>query len=101
MVTTQDVLDYVGADSTDESAAMKCLDEAIALVDAFVGVNVIPDTILDLATKVVAADLFDRSKAKNGIAQFASFDGAPTTVRIARDPMAPAYPILRRAMVIL
>lgn len=57
-----------------------------------------PEVIVDRAVIEVAADLFHRRNAPNGIvnAQFAGFDGAPAAVRISRDPLAPAYPILRR-----
>ena len=42
-----------------------------------------------------AAELYHRKNTKNGIAQFAVPDMA-SPIRIARDPMVAAYPILNR-----
>lgn len=51
-------------------------------------------SLIDRAILEVAAELYHRKNTKNAVAQFASPDGSP--VRIARDPMVAAYPILRQ-----
>ncbi len=87
-----DLLEYVGAATGDLVFVTACLAEATELVSAYCGATAVPDPIKDRATKEVGAELFHRQAAKNGIAQFATADGAP--VRIARDPMVAAYPLL-------
>ena len=62
----------------------------------------VPATVLDRATREVCSDLFARRNAPNGIvnAQFASGDGpGASAVRINRDPLTPAYPLLSRWVV--
>lgn len=109
-VTSTDLATYVGA-GQDEYADLlaDCLLEAVALVEKYLTTGTddagqpilasVPEAIQDRAVKEVAADLFNRRNAPNGIVQqqFATTDGYGTTaMRINRDPMAPAYPILRR-----
>lgn len=96
MTAAADLLEYVGAKDTALPFATTCATDAASLVDTYVGTVVIPIEILDRAVLEVGAELFHRKSAKNGIAQFAATDGAP--VRIARDPMVAAYPLLDRFM---
>lgn len=93
-----DLATYVGATEADEAFTEQCWDEAYALVSAFVGDAEIPQEVGDRAVLETASELFHRRNAPNGIAQFAAFDGS--AVRVARDPMTPAYPILARVMVV-
>lgn len=95
---SSDLATYVGATEEDETFVSQCWDEAYALVSAYVGGIDIPQAIGDRAVLETASELFHRRNAPNGIAQFAAFDGSP--VRVARDPMTPAYPILARVMVV-
>lgn len=88
---------YVGASEEDSAFVEQCWDEAYALVSAYVGGIDIPQAIGDRAVLETASELFHRRNAPQGIAQFAAFDGSP--VRVARDPMVGAYPILRTVMV--
>jgi hypothetical protein len=89
---------YVGADTSDSAYVEQCWGEALSLVSAYVGtvdpVQVIPAEILDRAALEVGSELYHRRQAPNGVSQFASFDGAP--IRVARDPMLSAYPLLQR-----
>jgi hypothetical protein len=89
---------YVGADSSDSAYVEQCWAEALSLVSVYVGtitpVVAIPTEILDRAALEVGSELYHRRQAPNGVSQFASFDGAP--IRVARDPMLSAYPILQR-----
>lgn len=84
-----------------------CADEASALVYMWLKAHGIdrydwppfPDDnyewlVLIRAELEVGAELYHRKNTKNAVAQFASPDGSP--VRIARDPMVAAYPLLRQ-----
>lgn len=93
-MTAAALLTYVNAGEGDLDFATECFNEATSLVGKFVGTFVVPEPVLKRAVKEVGAELFHRRAAKNGIAQFATTDGAP--VRVARDPMVAAYPILNR-----
>lgn len=101
---------FVGAEGNEyDSMLTDALAESQSLVDKY---NVVwdeetedwipsdaPTAILDRAYKEVAADLFNRRNAPNGIVnqQFLNIDGVGSgPVRISRDPMAPAYKILSR-----
>lgn len=88
----EDLREYVGGNSAQQDFIDSCWAEAVVLVEGFVGTKEIPDEIMDRAYLEVGSELFHRRSAPNGIAQFASFDGSP--VRVARDPMVAAYPIL-------
>lgn len=98
-LTWEDLKNYVGSTkAADESFVNQCYQEALSLIGAFVGNSVIPQPILDRAALEVGSELYHRRNAPNGLAQYEGFDGTP--VRIARDPMVAAYPILARFMVI-
>lgn len=102
MITTDDLRTYVGASPTDDAFIGACLVTATSLIAAHCGVEVVggivagstvPEPVLDRATLEVGSELFHRRQAPNGIAQFASPDGGQG-VRVARDPMVAARPIL-------
>lgn len=97
MIAT-DLQEYVGAPDSDATFVEQCWDEATTLVDQYIGAETIPVAVLDRAYLEVGSELYHRRQAPNGIAQFSSMDGAP--VRVARDPMVGAYPILNRFMVV-
>lgn len=88
----------MGAPETDATFVEQCFDEATALVTAYVGsidpVTALPASIRERAVLEVGSELYHRRQAPNGVAQFSSFDGAP--IRVARDPMLGAYPLLQR-----
>lgn len=94
---TDELLDrltaHVQAHGTEEEGECElALPEARALVTRFVGAFTVPREIQDRAIIEVAADLFHRKSARNGVMDLAGGDLAP--FRIARDPMKAAYPIL-------
>lgn len=94
-ITGTDVITYVGAGSGSDSAfAGQVAEEANSLVATYVGGRDVPDMILRRAALEVASELCHRRNAPNGISQFAAPDGQP--LRVARDPMLGAYPILDR-----
>lgn len=99
-VTLPEIRSYVGADTADglDSLLEDCLAEALLLVNKFVGVAPVPEAIRDRATTEVAADLFNRRNAPHGVMnqQYTTVDGPGVeAVRISRNPMTAAYPILR------
>ena len=99
MTTTDDLLDYVGAQESDRDYLSKCLAQAIMLVNAYcVRTPEIPEDVLDGAYLQVGSELFHRKNAPSGIAQFSSLDGS-TPVRVAKDPMTSVYPLLNRWVV--
>jgi hypothetical protein len=62
-------------------------------VVAFVGTATVNADVLLRAKIECGSELFHRRSAPNGIAQFATLDGG-SAVRVARDPMIGAYPLL-------
>lgn len=94
MVTAADLAAYVTGSATDPFIAA-CCTQAGELVAAYVGDAVIPAAVADRAALEVAAELFHRRQAPGGITQFATPDGG-SAVRMARDPMVAAYPLLNR-----
>jgi len=84
---------YVGAPDSDNTFVSQCWDEAHTLVDHFCGTVVVPANVLNRAKIECGSELYHRRSAPNGVAQFATLDGG-SAVRVARDPMVGAYPIL-------
>ena len=93
MAVYDDLKAYVGASDSDNAFVNDCWSEATALVVAFVGTATVNADILQRAKIECGSELFHRRSAPNGIAQFATLDGG-SAVRINRDPMTPAYPLL-------
>ena len=93
MAVYDDLKAYVGAPDSDNSFVNDCWSEATALVVAFVGTATVNADILQRAKIECGSELFHRRSAPNGIAQFATLDGG-SAVRVARDPMIGAYPLL-------
>lgn len=89
----QQLKDYVGATTPDDEFVGQCWDEAIALVTKFVGTATVDADVLNRAYLECGSELYHRRSAPNGVAQFATLDGG-SAVRVARDPMVGAYPIL-------
>ena len=85
---------YVKADAGDSAYVADCWAEAVQLVADYVGAVQLPAPVLDRAILEVGSELYHRRQAPNGVAQFTGLDGSP--IRIARDPMVSAYPILAR-----
>lgn len=97
-MTAADLEAYVnlpGADGEHSAFVTQCWEEAVELVECYVGSADVPATVLKRACLEVGSELFHRRQAPNGIAQFATLDGS-SAVRVARDPMVGAYPILKR-----
>lgn len=92
-----DLKAFVGP-NTDDEYVEQCWDTAEVLVNNFVGDRTIPATVIDRAVLVVGSELFHQRQAPQGIAQFTGMEGAP--IRVARDPMTPAYSLLSAFMVV-
>jgi hypothetical protein len=84
---------YVGAPDSDNTFVNECWTQASSLVTKFVGTAVVPADVINRAIIECGSELFHRRSAPNGIAQFATLDGG-SAVRVARDPMIAAIPIL-------
>lgn len=90
----------------DDDAAELLLAVALALVEKHVLgddsddelTDVVPPEVVDRAVLLVAAEEFAQDSAPNGIVNQAFSDAlgdaASTPIRVSRDPMKPAYPIL-------
>ena len=89
-----DLKSYVNGSVDDLEFIQSCEYQAQDLVDGYVGSAIVPLTILERAYLEVGSELFHRRSAPNGVAQFTTLDGS--AIRIARDPMVGAYPLLRR-----
>lgn len=82
---------YVGVEP-DEYVA-ECVEAATDLVAEHVGAAKVPESVMARAVREVGAELFHRKSAPSGVKQFATeFGGTP--LRIARDPMVAARPLL-------
>ena len=100
----EDLAQAVG-EPVDDAYVIQCWAQATALVSQYVEGSIvvtdpvaIPLEIVDRATLECSSELYHRRNAPNGVAQFATFDGPP--IRVARDPMVGAYPILNRYLVV-
>ena len=93
-MTADDLSRYVGANAGDFAFVVRCWSEASAMVADYIGSETVPLLVAERATLEVGSELFHRRQAPNGIAQFTGLDGA--AVRVARDPMVGAYPLLDR-----
>lgn len=103
MATEDELRAYVGAPEGDDYVG-SCLATAQDMVydyinaghggDPTMGPNGdVPGSVERRAVLEVAAELFHRRQAPGGITQFATIDG-PSPVRMARNPMQAAYPLL-------
>lgn len=82
---------------TDDAYIEQCWDEAVTLVTNFVGTQIVPQSIMDRAALICGAALYQMRKTPMGIAQFGE-DNSP--IRLARDPMQGAYPLLKAYLVV-
>lgn len=84
--------DYVGAPQGLDSYLTGCLAVAQELVTQEAP-NAVPEAVRDRAVIEVAAELFHRRNAPNGIKSFGDLDGA-AAIRVARDALVAARPLL-------
>lgn len=91
-VTPDEAARYAGASSGEAITAD--LDAGKALVAKHVGSATVPPAVVRAAVLDVTSDLYSRRQHHNGVVTFDSPDGV-TALRVNRDPMAAAYPLLR------
>lgn len=92
---------YVQARGDDEPFAEESATVATTMVNDFIGGESnpfgVPAEVVARAVLEVGADLYYRKASRNGVA---TMDGVePQLFRLNRDPMAAAYPLLRRYLV--
>ena len=100
-VTVDQVVAYVGATLRHSEECQRCLAEAEDLLgkhitDGGTEIEEIPAAVYDRAVLVTAAELFNQSKSPNGFVNQQFEDGSGAIVRLSRDPLGPAYPLLSR-----
>ncbi len=67
---TELLREYVGASADRNDLLARCWATATGLVVTYAGTSVVPAPTLEMAILQVAAELFQRQSAPNGIAQF-------------------------------
>lgn len=84
---------YVGGVPVS-SYLTECVSVAAHEVDRYIGASLVPEKVRERAVLEVAAELYHRRSAPNGIKNYADgFDGV-AAVRVARDAMVAARPLL-------
>lgn len=93
--TIEGLAKYVQGDLASDAAYLQqCVTEGTELVTHRIADNTVPPSVIDRATLEVAADLYYRRRSRNGISTFDGSDGMPEPMRISRNPMLAAQPIL-------
>ena len=91
---------YVTALGDDLAYAKESEGVARQMVSDFIGDGNpygVPAGVVARAVLEVGADLYYRKASRNGVVQLGGVD--PQLFRLNRDPMAAAYPLLRRYLV--
>jgi len=98
---TTDLDWYVNAVGEDKPFAAESKETAAQMVTDFIGGAgnpfAVPESVVARAVLEVGADLYYRKASRNGVVQLGGVD--PQLFRLNRDPMAAAYPLLRRYLV--
>ena len=80
----------------DNTYLIECVTSAQSLVAQHIGTAVIPESVLERAVVEVAAELYWRQQARNGVTQFdGGAEAGPELVRIGNDPLRAIRPLLR------
>lgn len=88
---------YIRASDDDDDFVQECLADATELVTDYVGDKFVPEVKLDLAIKVTGRDLYAQRDSPQGVGQFTDMNNNP--IRVARDPLTAAKPILRKYVI--
>lgn len=97
---TTDLAWYVEAVGEDSTYAAESKATAAQLVGDLIGEGNpygVPASVVARAVLEVGADLYYRKQSRNGIVGLEGIDPQPQ--RLNRDPLAAAYPLLRRYLV--
>jgi hypothetical protein len=92
-MSAESLAEYVRSNADDSAFLESCWAQASALIAKHVGSAEVPAEVLEGATLTVASEIYHRRQAPSGISQFAT-PGTQAPVRLARDPMTQAYPVL-------
>lgn len=96
--TWEDLKAYLRTGDEDDVFVERCFNDATLLVETYVGEEkFVPEGIMDLAIQVTGRDLYAFRDTPQGISQFSDMNAAP--IRVARDPLTAAKPILRRYVI--
>lgn len=92
---------YVNAVGDDAPFAKESAEVAQQMVEDFIGGVQnpfgVPEEVVARAVLEVGADLYYRKASRNGVVTMEGVE--PQMFRLHRDPMAAAYPLLRRYLV--
>lgn len=94
--TTEVFIEYIGADSSQVSAAYSALATATVLVDDFLllAFRVIPQAIYTQVVLDTAHAVWKRKDSPNSMSQYADGGGMP--MRQPNNPLSQSMPLLRR-----
>lgn len=93
--TWETLKEFLRVDGTaDDDFIQTCFDDATELVNDYVGDKFVPARKLELAIRRTGRDLYADRDAPQGVSQFS--DANDTPIRVNRDPLTSAKPILRK-----
>lgn len=92
LVLTRELHLAGGASTIEPAEIADMVDDAVQMLQAYVGSSVIPDRIANRAVLEVARELNTRALNPGGV--FSAFADAGSPVRLARDPLRAVYPML-------
>lgn len=80
----------------EDAYLIECVTSAQSLIATHVGTAAVPESVLERAVVEVAAELYWRQQARNGVTQFdGGPEAGPELVRIGNDPLRAIRPLLR------
>lgn len=92
LVLTRELHLAGGASTLEPTDIAELIDDAIQMIQTYVGPSEIPDRIAHRAVLEVARELNTRALNPGGV--FSTFADAGSPVRLARDPLRAVYPML-------
>jgi hypothetical protein len=94
MIDVERLAAYVNADTVNDLDKLELsIETADNLVENFVGTSIVPEEVLDHATLIVAANLFEQGNLPSTTQE--QYGTQYVTMRTTRDPMSNVYKILR------
>jgi hypothetical protein len=94
MIDVERLAAYAGADTVIDIGKLELsIETADNLVENFVGTSIVPEEVLDHATLIVAANLFEQGNLPSTTQE--QYGTQYVTMRTTRDPMSNVYKILR------
>jgi len=92
--TWETLKDYIRASDENDDFVERCFNDATELVTDYIGDTYVPEARLSLAILKTGSELYSQRDAPQGVSQFSDPDNNP--IRVARDPLVAAKPILRK-----